>query len=143
MSDNSNKGNNTLPEDDAAALYRPYSAQPTSLVETSFASSLGLSMHNEVNSQQSARLTTLASTTNACKLMLQTRIRPVAASSSKANAEPELRAEQEDRNTAPPKKRFNLGGFFRSNKNGDANNGNTDDKQNTNADDSNSADDKK
>lgn len=80
------KNNSNLPSDPKASsdpqpendLYTPFSAQPTSFIETTFAGSLGISMHNEVSGQQSARLTSLASTTNACKLLLQTKAKPPA-----------------------------------------------------------------
>lgn len=80
------KNNSNVPSDPKASsgaqgegdLYSPFSAQPTSFIETTFAGSLGISMHNEVSGQQSARLTSLASTTNACKLLLQTKAQPPA-----------------------------------------------------------------
>lgn len=74
--DNSNlpSTTNSASDDQAGGeLYAPFSAQPTSFIETTFAGSLGISMHNEVSAQQSSRLTSLASTTNACKLLLQTK----------------------------------------------------------------------
>lgn len=80
------KNNSNVPSDPKASsgaqgegdLYSPFSAQPTSFIETTFAGSLGISMHNEVSGQQSARLTSLASTTNACKLLLQSKAQPPA-----------------------------------------------------------------
>ena len=57
------KNNSNVPSDPKASsgaqgegdLYSPFSAQPTSFIETTFAGSLGISMHNEVSGQQSAR----------------------------------------------------------------------------------------
>lgn len=80
------KNNSNLPSDPNSSSgaqaegeqYSPFSAQPTSFIETTFAGSLGISMHNEVSGQQSSRLTSLASTTNACKLLLQTKAQPPA-----------------------------------------------------------------
>ncbi len=49
----------------------PFSNQPTGLVETTLAETLGLSMHNAVSNQQSAQMTASASITNACARLLQ------------------------------------------------------------------------
>ena len=49
----------------------PFSNQPTGLVETTLAETLGLSMHNAVSNQQSAQITASASITNACARLLQ------------------------------------------------------------------------
>ena len=69
MSDiNSNGPNN---EDTLAAHNNPFSSQPTGLVETTFAETIGLSMHNAVTNQQSSQMTTSASITNACARLLQ------------------------------------------------------------------------
>ncbi|KJY75674.1 RebB family R body protein [Vibrio nigripulchritudo] len=53
-----------------------FSVQPTSLLETTLADTLGLSMHNAVTSQQQSQMTTAASVTNACARLLQTQVRP-------------------------------------------------------------------
>ncbi|PKF80449.1 hypothetical protein CW749_05875 [Vibrio sp. vnigr-6D03] len=53
-----------------------FSVQPTSLLETTLADTLGLSMHNAVTSQQQSQMTTAASVTNACARLLQTQIKP-------------------------------------------------------------------
>ncbi len=111
MSDSNSNTPKASSSEDGVELYRPYSAQPTSLVETSFAGSLGLSMHNEVSGQQSARLTTLASTTNACKLMLQSKVRV-----QKPPKKEEEVAEVQEENTDLPKKKFNLKNFLKRDK---------------------------
>lgn len=49
----------------------PFSNQATGLLETTFAETLGLSMHNAVSNQQSSQMTTSASVTNACARLLQ------------------------------------------------------------------------
>ena len=59
-------------EDTLAAHNNPFSSQPTGLVETTFAETIGLSMHNAVTNQQSSQMTTSASITNACARLLQT-----------------------------------------------------------------------
>jgi hypothetical protein len=66
MSDEQN--NVTNPLDDSV----PFSQQSTSMVETTLAETLGLSMHNAITNQQSAQMTTSASITNACARLLQT-----------------------------------------------------------------------
>lgn len=113
MSDTNSNTPTTPPSEDGVELYKPFSAQPTSLIETSFAGSLGLSMHNEVSGQQSARLTTLASTTNACKLMLQSRVQPPPPPPKKEEPEVEEAVEE---NTDPPKKKFTLKNFLKRDK---------------------------
>lgn len=49
----------------------PFSNQATGLLETTFAETLGLSMHNAVSNQQSSQMTTSASVTNACARLLK------------------------------------------------------------------------
>ncbi|WCN09853.1 RebB family R body protein [Marinomonas mediterranea] len=50
-----------------------FSAQPTTLLETTLTDTLGLSMHNAVTNQQQSQMTTAASVTNACARLLQTK----------------------------------------------------------------------
>ena len=69
MSDtNSNEANST---DSPTTPINPFSNQATGLLETTFAETLGLSMHNAVSNQQSSQMTTSASVTNACARLLQ------------------------------------------------------------------------
>ncbi|WP_216825044.1 RebB family R body protein [Agarilytica rhodophyticola] len=49
----------------------PFSSQATGLVETTFAETLGLAMHNAVTNQQNSQMTASASITNACARLLQ------------------------------------------------------------------------
>ncbi len=53
-----------------------FSNQSTSLLETTLADTLGLSMHNAVSNQQQSQMTTAASVTNACARLLQTQAKP-------------------------------------------------------------------
>ena len=114
MSDDSNSDNN--PEQTLIAngveLYRPFSAQPTTLIETSLAGSLGLSMHNEVSNQQSARLASLASTTNACKMILESKLARKQAESPKDEPKASESAEVDQGPPQKPKSRLNLGKFL-------------------------------
>jgi len=107
----------------------PFSNQPTGFVETTFAETLGLSMHNAITNQQSSQMTTSASITNACARLLQAQT-PIPKSKkapvSKAVAEKVVstdsaekkESEMNNENESAPKKRFNIMGFFkRKNKN--------------------------
>ncbi|WDD98050.1 RebB family R body protein [Thalassomonas actiniarum] len=85
-----------------------FSAQPTGLVETTFAETLGLSMHNAITNQQSSQMTTSASITNACARLLQVAT-PVAAKKQEPEADAE--AASDDEQTAPEKKRRRLNVF--------------------------------
>lgn len=49
-----------------------FSSQPSTLIETTLADTLGLSMHNAIVNQQQSQMTTAASVTNACARLLQT-----------------------------------------------------------------------
>ncbi|CAG8999209.1 MAG: hypothetical protein CENE_01178 [Candidatus Celerinatantimonas neptuna] len=49
-----------------------FSPQPSTLIETTLADTLGLSMHNAIVNQQQSQMTTAASVTNACARLLQT-----------------------------------------------------------------------
>lgn len=69
MNEAENKGNDV---DDSPAEINPFSSQSTGLVETTFAETLGLSMHNAITNQQNAQMTASASITNACARLLQT-----------------------------------------------------------------------
>lgn len=105
------------------AVSNPCSNQPTSLVETTFAETLGLSMHNAVTSQQSSQMTTAASITNACARLLQASKLPPAkekdeetkdAQADEAAAQTPMTADKKD---APPAKRkFNIMNFMKSKK---------------------------
>ncbi|WDE10822.1 RebB family R body protein [Thalassomonas haliotis] len=86
-----------------------FSAQPTGLVETTFAETLGLSMHNAITNQQSSQMTTSASITNACARLLQVAT-PVAAKKQQPEADAET-AESGDEQAAPEKKRRRLNVF--------------------------------
>lgn len=98
----------------------PFSNQATGLVETTFAETLGLSMHNAISNQQSSQMTTSASVTNACARLLQT---PTSTpnTATKAKTEKvvpiidtvEVKPEQNTENKPPVKKRFNILGFLK------------------------------
>ena len=114
-----------------AAVSNRFSSQPTGLVETTFAETLGLSMHNAVTSQQSSQMTTAASITNACARLLQTGIpqRPVATKAKKAEPASTAKSAQNAQNAqaqnsenqatgsensqAQPKKKFNIMNFLK------------------------------
>ena len=99
------------------SIVNPFSVQPTGLVETTFAETLGLSMHNAISNQQSSQMTTSASITNACARLLQAPI-PVKTKPEKEGDDGE--DEQEELEKAPPKKRFNVMNFLkRKNKDGE------------------------
>ncbi|QMV15481.1 Killing trait [Vibrio spartinae] len=108
-----------------------YTAQPTSLLETTLADTLGLSMYNAITNQQQSQMTTAASVTNACARLLQTQSPEMSASprkDSKAEPEPAIFVDGSDRlspdasesdNTevnTKPTKRFNLFKFLKRNK---------------------------
>ncbi|OUS25020.1 hypothetical protein A9Q99_22500 [Gammaproteobacteria bacterium 45_16_T64] len=76
MSDDSSP---TQPNSSSTGTDNPFSSQATGLVETTFAETLGLSMHNAVLNQQSAQMTASASITNACARLLQSP-QPIASS---------------------------------------------------------------
>lgn len=122
MSDNSSDASTDAPSgnDTTAAVSGQLSGQPTGLVETTFAETIGLSMHNAVTSQQSSQMTTAASVTNACARLLQTGI-PVRKAPAKKEkkpkeqaAEPEQAAPPSDKNQdEKPKKKFNIMNFLK------------------------------
>jgi len=107
----------------------PFSNQPTGMVETTFAETLGLSMHNAITNQQSSQMTTSASITNACARLLQAQSpmtkskkasvpKVVSEKVSSTEATEEIESEVNNENKSTPKKRFNIMGFFkRKNKN--------------------------
>lgn len=99
------------------AVSNPFSGQPTGLVETTFAETLGLSMHNAVTTQQSSQMTTAASITNACARLLQT---PIPAAPAKKAKEPEPEAVEvaPEEPAEPPKakKKFNIMNFLKPKK---------------------------
>jgi hypothetical protein len=103
-----------------ASVSSLFSTQPTGMVETTFAETLGLSMHNAVISQQSSQMTTSASITNACARLLQSPT-PVKASKSKKKApekpEPPMVAEKDETPAEEPKKKkFNIMNFLKKKK---------------------------
>lgn len=53
-------------------VFTEFSVQPTGMVETTFAETLGLSMHNAILSQQNSQMIAQASITNACARLLST-----------------------------------------------------------------------
>lgn len=116
---------NTSAADNAGplpAVSNPFSSQPTGLVETIFAETLGLSMHNAVASQQSSQMTTAASITNACARLLQSPV-PKAPQKKekekKAEAEPAKAAAEPAQapvEAPPAKKKFNIMNFLKPKK---------------------------
>ena len=101
------------------AVSNPFSGEPTGLVETTFAETLGLSMHNAVTTQQSAQMTTAASITNACARLLQAPV-PAAPAKKEKAPEPEKAKVPEVPETPPEppkaKKKFNLMNFLKPKK---------------------------
>ncbi|WP_038183820.1 RebB family R body protein [Vibrio rhizosphaerae] len=106
-----------------------YTAQPTSLLETTLADTLGLSMYNAITSQQQSQMTTAASVTNACARLLQTQTPLTPASSRKeSDVEPAIFVDGSDRLSPDANdsdsatvdikqpKRFNLFKFLKRNK---------------------------
>lgn len=99
-----------------------FSNQPTGLVETTFAETIGLSMHNAISNQQNSQMTTAASITNACARLLQAPAPPLKPEKvEKKEPEPEPKVEQETElkeNSQPPKKkRFNILNFLKNKNN--------------------------
>jgi hypothetical protein len=94
----------------APVTTNPFSNLATGLVETTFAETLGLSMHNAIVNQQSSQMTTSASVTNACARLLQVQSpqqRAAAAVSKKIEpAASSVTIESEDK--PPAKKRFKI-----------------------------------
>jgi hypothetical protein len=99
-----------------------FSMQPTSLLDTTLADTLGLSMHNAVTSQQQSQMTTAASVTNACARLLQTRPRSNSETPSEED-EPAIIVSAGDRlgqngedepveMSSKPRKVFNMFGFL-------------------------------
>lgn len=116
---NENNENNTQSsQPQEAEAVTPFSMQPTGLVETTFAETLGLSMHNAITNQQSSQMTTSASVTNACARLLQTPI-PVKAKKEKSpddasgdgaeGGDGEMKKEK-------PKSEFKITNFLKRNK---------------------------
>lgn len=95
-----------------ASIVNPFSVQPTGLVETTFAETLGLSMHNAISNQQSSQMTTSASITNACARLLQA---PMPVKAKKDKGEAEEQGTDEELEKTPPKKRFNVMNFLKRN----------------------------
>lgn len=122
MSDNSSDASTNTPSvnDTTAAVSGQMSGQPTGLVETTFAETIGLSMHNAITSQQSSQMTTAASVTNACARLLQTGVpvRKAPAKKEKKPQEPAAEPEQaapkgENKPEDKPKKKFNIMNFLK------------------------------
>ncbi|KGJ87964.1 RebB family R body protein [Colwellia psychrerythraea] len=105
------------------ATNNPFSNQPTGLVETTFAETLGLSMHNAITNQQSSQMTTSASVTNACARLLQTPTH-ISRATSPAVTEKvvpvavteEIEPEKNVEDAPPAKKRFNIMAMFKRKK---------------------------
>lgn len=78
---------NTAPEIGSlkGTVSGPMTEQATGIVDTIFAETLGLGMHNAVSSQLNSQMTTSASVTSACARLLKT---PYAAPASTAKAKP-------------------------------------------------------
>ncbi|AWB67499.1 hypothetical protein C2869_14090 [Saccharobesus litoralis] len=96
----------------------PFSPQSTGLVETTFAETLGLSMHNAIVNQQSSQMTTAASVTNACARLLQAQvpIQEVKKDQGKViDAEPVV-ADPADKPEEKPKRKFNPFAFMKKKK---------------------------
>lgn len=118
MSDNETQETSTNTKEEQPDNTTHFSLQPTGLVETTFAETLGLSMHNAIVNQQSSQMTTSASITNACARLLKTPI-PVPLSPSKEHKESELnegQPETENLDPSEPTKRFKIGNFFKDKK---------------------------
>jgi len=101
------ESNNPEPQ---ASIVNPFSVQPTGLVETTFAETLGLSMHNAISNQQSSQMTTSASITNACARLLQA---PMPVKAKKDKEQSDDSATEEEMEKAPAKKRFNVMNFLK------------------------------
>lgn len=122
MSDNSSSAETSgskQTQEPVPAVSNSFSSQPSTLVETTLAETLGLSMHNAVTSQQSSQMTTAASITNACARLLQaTKMPPARIKEKKAPEEipeqPPIAAEKSD--APPPKKKFNIMNFIKPKK---------------------------
>lgn len=77
----------------------PMTEQSTGIVDTIFAETLGLGMHNAVSSQLNSQMTTSASVTSACARLLKT---PYAApSSAEAPSKPVKTVEKKMRAVVP------------------------------------------
>lgn len=112
MSDTDTTSQQPQASDSGSEASSAFSAQATGLVETTFAETLGLSMHNAVTNQQSSQMTTSASITNACARLLQAPVPRVSKAKSEepaAEAAPEEPTIEQD--TA--KKRMNIKKFFK------------------------------
>lgn len=101
-----------------ATQANPFSNQATGLLETTFAETLGLSMHNAVSNQQSSQMTTSASVTNACARLLQTPT--VARTTAEENKDKTAKKSESDSElTAQPEKKGilkNLSNIFKRDK---------------------------
>lgn len=84
-----------------------FSAQPTTLIETTLAETLGLSMHNAIANQQQSQMTMQASLTKACERLLQVRAAPVAPPPPPPPPEPEPEPEVEPE--SEPRETFDIG----------------------------------
>lgn len=117
MSDtNSNEAGATPPPTIQA---NPFSNQATGLLETTFAETLGLSMHNAVSNQQSSQMTTSASVTNACARLLQ--VPAVIRATAEKNKDKTTEQSEPDSAAQPEKKGFlkRLSNIFKRNKKSD------------------------
>lgn len=120
MSDNPSSTAESEDQRPAPAVSNAVSTQPTGLVETTFAETLGLSMHNAVASQQSSQMTTSASITNACARLLQASRMPEPKEKPK-DKKPTPAAQAADtqgitadkRDAPTPKRKFNIMNFIK------------------------------
>lgn len=103
------------PESESQQAVSSFSAQPTGFVETTFAETLGLSMHNAITNQQSSQMTTSASITNACARLLQVP-NPVSVPPAEKKPEIELPPQEESTPEKKPKKRLNVFNFLKKKK---------------------------
>lgn len=103
-------------ESPSATLYQGFDNQATTMVDSTFAETIGLSMHNAVTSQMNAQMAASASVTNACARLLKAA--PPATASATAPEEDEP-IEGEAETVEEPKSKwyhFGLGGSKKKSK---------------------------
>lgn len=73
------------------SVFQSYDHQATGLLDATFAETLGLSMHNAVNSQLNAQMSAATSITSACNRILQSGVsaRPAQKSNNATSATPD------------------------------------------------------
>ncbi len=109
-----NENNEQASNEAPAPKNRPFSSQPTGLVETTFAETIGLSMHNAISNQQSSQMTTSASITNACARLLQAPLPKVG--TEKKSKDETIIVDEEVTEAELQKKRFNILNFLKKDK---------------------------